>query len=215
MTSDNILGEKIYEGKGGKLFEGYHTGIYRNGIAGNGIVLLWNDAAQIYVSGSVHTTNWIPTGEFRTIRIVDSHDNEITLELSAPFRMNQENRDHFNEAYSFILKNIFIIQWTKFQQVITSGEHYSFGNFNIAKDGLYISKVVATWKGAKEGFDIIETPYIKNSFIQEGYFYIQYQVPKKNFKLTTERMGEVKYIPNIHIVRSYIQHINTPKTQTS
>ena len=205
MTSSySILGEKLFEGK--------HSSIYHDGIASEGLQMLWDDVAQIYVGGTVHSINGIPNGENRAIKIIDSHNNEIIFELAAFFRMKQENRDQFGNAYAFILKNIFAKQWTKFLQTIINGEHYSFGNFNIAKEGLYISKVVATWKGAKEGFDIVETPYIKNSYTRDGSFYIQYQVPKKKFKLIAERMGEVKYIPNIHIVQSYINYINQVKT---
>ena len=205
-SSDKILGEKLFDGK--------HSSIYRNGVAGDGLQILWDDVEKIYVSGSVHSINGIiPSGEFRSIRIIDSNNTEINFELSAFFRMKQEYRDQFGDAYAFVLNKISTKQWTKFLQTIVSGGHYPFGNFNIAQDGFYFSKVVSTWKGAKEGFDIIETPYIKNCSISQGSFYIQYQVPKKKFKLRTERIGEVKDIPNIHIIQYYISYINIDKTK--
>ena len=42
---DSVLGELIFDGKNSK--------IYRNGIVGDGIQILWRDIEQIYVGGSV------------------------------------------------------------------------------------------------------------------------------------------------------------------
>ena len=208
-SSNNILGEKLYEGRGGKLLEGKHTSIHRNGIAGEGLYILWPDIEQIFIGGEIDSYNSIPSGEFRSIMVADSNKHEISLEFIAVFRMKQENRNQFENVYAFILKNIAGTQWTKFMQTINSGGNYSFGNFYISRDGFYFSKVVSTWRVAKEAFDKIETRYIKKGIMSNGRFYIQYQDPNKKLKLRTEGVGEVRHIPNVHIVQAYINYINT------
>jgi len=211
-SSDSILGEKLFEGRGGKLLEGKHTSIYHNGIAGDGLQILWDDVEQIYVGGQVDSINGLPSGEDRSIRIIDSKHNEISLEFIAVFRMKQDNRNQFSNAYTFILNNISRKQWTKLLQTINDGGKYSFGNFYVAKDGFYFSKIVSTWRGAKEAFDKIETRYVKKCIVSNGFLYIQYQDPNKKLKLRTEGAGEVRYIPNIHLVQSYINYVNTTIT---
>ena len=131
-SSDSILGEKLFEGRGGKLLEGKHTSIYHNGIAGDGLQILWDDVEQIYVGGQVDSINGLPSGEDRSIRIIDSKHNEISLEFIAVFRMKQDNRNQFSNAYTFILNNISRKQWTKLLQTINDGGKYSFGSFYVA-----------------------------------------------------------------------------------
>jgi len=207
-SSEALLGEKLFDGRGGKLFEGTRTSIHRNGIAGEGFHILWPDVVEIYVGGTIDSFNSIPWNEDRTLTIVDSGKNELSFTLSGFFRMKQGKREQFNEAYAFVLRNVYEKQWAKFMETVRSGGHYPFGSFDIARDGFYFSKTVSTWKGPKEAFDKIETQYIKGCFIQQGFFYVQYQDADTPSKIRTWRAGEVQYVPNVHLVRSYISMLN-------
>jgi len=60
------------------------------------------------------------------------------------------------------------------------------GNFNIAKDGLYISKLLLLER-SKRGFDIVETPYIKIVIYKMALLY-SISSSQEKFKLIAERM---------------------------
>lgn len=188
---NSILGEK--------LLSGDRSSIYRNGIAQGKNYILWADVAELYVGGIKSTTNGIPSGEDRTIRIVDSTNKRIDFAyVSGFFRMKQESRQAFNDIYSMIIHNISVRQWGQFLHKIRNGGHYSFRVFEVTQDYLYFHKLFG-------GYDKKDAAYIKGCDIKDGYFFIHYQEPNK--KLKTKLVGSVAKIPNIHIAQAFIDMV--------
>jgi len=195
MQSDlgNILGEKLFSGEG--------SDIYRKGIAHTEnyvSYILWDNVKAIYVRGTVSTFNGIPSGENRALSVIDANGNREDFWLSGFFRMKQERRQQFTEAYSFVLQNTSERLWRQFIQSLSEGNRLSFNEFEMTKDAFYFHKTFGGWKE-------VNTTHIRGCGIGTGYFYIQYQEPDK--KIKTKRVGEVRSIPNIHIIQSFINAI--------
>jgi hypothetical protein len=195
MQSDlgNILGEKIFSGDG--------SDIYRNGIGHTEhyvSYILWDDVKAIYVSATLNTFDGIPSGEDRELGVIDANGNREEFLLSGLFRMKQERRQQFNEAYSFVLQNTSERLWREFIQSLSEGNRLSFNEFEMTKDVFYFHKTFGGWKE-------VNTAHIRGCDIGGGYFYINYQEPDK--KVKTKRVGEVSNIPNIHIIQSFINAI--------
>lgn len=114
--------------------------------------------------------------------------------------MGKEKRQLYNDVYSMILNNVFERQWSQFLQTIRAGTRLSIGNCEMTKDTFYFQKLFG-------GINTIKTSNIKGCYMNQGYFYIQYQEPNKK-KLKNLNIGEVAKIPNIHLIQLFIKSIN-------
>ncbi len=199
---------------GEKLVVGDYSDIYLEGIAcnknyipkihGNVNYMLWENVEELYIGGTIRTLNFVPSGEDRTITIVDSSNNHIDFSLSGWFRMKEESKTSFSTIYSLILNNISARQWTQFLQKLRNGQRYSFRTFEVAQDAFYFHKL---FRGFDDKKDIA---YIRGYDMNQGYFYIQFQEPNKRLK--TKNVGQVVKIPNIHLVQSFIGMISKGNT---
>jgi hypothetical protein len=195
---ESVLGEIFYSDK--------YTSVCCNGIADKSNYILWTNVEEIYVGGSIQSFNGIPSGEDRTIRIIDSSKYQITFALSSFFRMQQGNKVLFSEVYGFILKNISARQWVQFIQKIQNGKWLSFQVFEISKDAFYFPKMFG-------GYEKKDIAYIKTCFMRAGCLYLQYQEPNKKLKI--KNAGRVEHIPNIHLIQTYINKVIADKTKPS
>jgi hypothetical protein len=209
-TSNSFFGEKLFDVGGGKLLDGIHYSIHQNGIMGKEEQMLWSDVEQIFIGGTTYSVNGIPGGETNVITLVDSQKNGITFGTSSFFRINHTKRDQFSSIYELIINNISERQRAKLVKLINSGAHVTFGYFEISEDGFYLARERLSWKGPVNYTEKIENSKIKGCSIIQGVFYIQYS--KANNKIKNERMGDIQYIPNIHLARTYIHDLASPKT---
>jgi len=191
---NSVLGEKIFDGK--------RLNIYRKGVAYDDNYILWDNIDLVYIGGTKTSINFIPTVEDRTMTLVDeTSSNQIYFSLSSAFHMGKEKKNLFSEIYSIVLNNVSQRQWTKFVEALQAGKRLYFQEFEMTREAIYFHKVFG-------GYKQINLSQVRGLAVGQGYLYIQYQ--DKN-KIKNKRAGQIANIPNIHILRAFIDAITNKR----